>query len=384
MDEKYLISKNVKNTSYALMAIGVLSIAYAFYVGSDRAWANLLLNNYYFIAISIGATFYYAIQYITQSGWSAQFQRIPLAISSYLPVAAILFLVLLFGMNSLYSWVNPNTEELKELIEHKEPFLNIPFFAIRMVIYFSLWIFMTRLLKKTALKEDQKGGLENFNKSELYSKIYIFILAISFSLFTFDAIMSLNIAWYSTLFAIKNFVSAFYHGTAVIIIIVIFLNKKGYYKSLTSEHMHSFSKYLFILSILWVYLWFFQYLVIWFGNIEEDVLYFINRKEGSWNNLFILNIILNWTIPFFVLLTAEAKQNKKIVSAVCLLLLVGMYVDLYLQIIPDTTDKLIFGVPEIGTYLGFLGLFIFIVSKGLSKMPIIPKNHPYLNESIEE
>jgi len=196
--------------------------------------------------------------------------------------------------------------------------------------------------------------------------------------------MSLDIAWYSTLFAVKNFVTAFYHGVAVITLIILFLNKKGYYKSFTSEQMHSFSKYLFILSILWVYMWFFQYLVIWFGNLEEDVLYFIKRREGSWNNLFILNIILNWTIPFFVLLTKEAKQNKKIVSAVCLILLVGMYIDFYLQIIPDTTEELNFGIPEIGIYLGFLGLFLFIVSKGLSKIPLIPKNHPYLNESIED
>jgi len=144
MDEKYLISKNVKNISFALMALGVLSIAFSFYADTDRTWANLLLNNYYFIAIAVGATFYYAIQYITQSGWSAQFQRIPLAISSYLPIATVLFLLVLLGMNSLYNWTNPNTEELKELMEHKEPFLNIPFFAIRMVIYFSLWVFMTR------------------------------------------------------------------------------------------------------------------------------------------------------------------------------------------------------------------------------------------------
>jgi len=383
MNDKYSISKKLKTISVGFIVLGIITVTIGFFTNTEKTLANLLLSNYYFISIAVGATFFYAIQYITQSGWSAQFQRIPIALGAYLPLGALLMLLLMFGMGSLYEWTHPHTEELKELMEHKEAYLNIPFFVIRLIVYFALWIFMTRLLLRTSLKEDQEGGLVNFKKSEIYSKIYIFILAISFSLFTFDVIMSLDIAWYSTLFAVKNFISAFYHGVAVIILMVLLLNRLGYFKSLSKSHLHSFSKYLFILSLVWVYLWFFQFLVIWFGNLEEEVVYYIARQEGSWKILFILNIILNWTIPFFVLMPLESKHSKKVIAGICVLLLVGMWVDLYLQIMPDTIGELGIGIIEIGVFSGYIGLFILTVTKALSRIPVIPKNHPYLSESIE-
>lgn len=384
MDEKYSVSPRLKNTAILLVFIGILTVILGFYFEPEKTWANLLLNNYYFISIAIGATFFYAIQYITQSGWSAQFQRIPLALGAYLTIAGVLILFLIFGMNSLFHWSLPDAAVHDAIIEHKSPYLNIPFFFIRIIIFFALWILMVRLLLRTSLKEDQISGLKYFYKSELYSKIYIFILAITFSLFTFDLIMSIDVHWFSTIFAVKNFISGFYHAVAIITLIVIILNRNGYFKSLNKSHLHSFSKYLFILGMIWIYLWFIEYLVIWIANIQEETIYFIERIEGKWKMFFFLNIILNWAIPFFVLMPDKSKQSKPVILFVCILLIIGQWVDLYLQIMPGTLGESSIGFIEIGIFAGYTGLFTLIVTRALSRMPLIPKNHPYLNESIND
>lgn len=381
MDEKYTFSPRLKYITLTLICIGVLTVIFGFFFRVEKTWANLLLNNYYFISIAIGATFYYAIQYITQSGWSAQFQRIPLAIGTYLIIAGILILLLIFGMESLYHWSHSDAALHDPIIAHKSPYLNKPFFFIRIIVFFSLWILMTRLLLMTSIKEDQVIGLKYFNRSELYSKIYIFILAVTFSLFTFDLIMSIDVHWFSTVFAIKNFISGFYHSVAIIVLIVLALNNLGYYKKLNKSHLHSFSKYIFILGIIWVYLLFVEYLVIWIGNIQEETIYFVPRIQGKWKILFFMNIILNWIIPFFVLMSDKAKQNKQVILFICIILIIGQWVDLYLQIMPGALGEFRIGIIEIGIFAGYIGLFTLIVGKALSKIPLIPKNHPYLKES---
>ena len=217
---------------------------------------------------------------------------------------------------------------------------------------------------------------------DINSKIYIFILAITFSFVTFDLIMSIDVHWFSTIFAVKNFVSGFYHAGAIIALIVIIFNRYGYFKSLNKSHLSNFSDYIFILSLIWGYLWFMQFLVIWFANIQEETIYYIIRTKGSWRVFFFLNIILNWAIPFMVLMSGKAKRSKPVIMVVCFILIIGHWVDLYLQIMPGTVGKSNIGIIEIGTFVGFAGLFISTVARALGRIPLIPKNHPYLNESI--
>ncbi len=382
MEEFYSVSPRFKSIILGIIILGLITIGLGLFISPERTWANFLLNNYYFISIIVGATFFLAIQYITQSGWSAMFIRIPHAIGMYMPFAAIIILFLIFGMHSIYHWSIPGVAELSPEIEHKSPYLNVPFFFIRLVIIFALWILMTTLLRKTSLMEDHESNLKYFHKSEKYSKIYIFILAITFSLLTFDLIMSIDVHWFSTIFAVKNFVSGFYHAVSIITLIVIFLNRNGCFRDLNKAHLRYFSRYLFILGVIWAYLWFIQYMLIWFANIQEETIYYVVRTEGKWRTLFFLNIILNWVIPFIILLPGKTNSNKLILVVICIILIIGQWVDLYLQIMPGSVGEFNIGFIEVGVFAGFIGLFIFIVSRSLGRIPLIPKNHPYLGESI--
>src|SRR5680860_1845218 len=140
MEEKLIISKNFKLLTYALIGIGVISFALGFAFDAKRTWANYLLNNYYFLSLAIGAAFFGAIQYITQSVWSAAFKRIPEAMAAYIPVAGVFFLIMYFGMHSIFEWTHQEVVQHDHLLQYKSPYLNVPFFFIRVVIFFAVWI----------------------------------------------------------------------------------------------------------------------------------------------------------------------------------------------------------------------------------------------------
>lgn len=382
MDEKFIIPKKFKNISYALIAIGILSFVVGFFIDSQRTWANYLLNNYYFVSIAIGASFFLCIQYIAQAGWSAAFKRIPEAMASYVPFAAVFFVLLYFGMHSLYHWSHEGIAETDKLIAHKTPYLNLPFFFIRVILFFGLWIFMIRLLRKTSLKEDSEGGLAYFYKSEKYSKILIFIIAISFTLFSTDMMMSLEVHWFSALYAAKSFISAFYHGATIITLIAIILHQMGYLKMLNNSHLHDFSRYIFMLAIIWGYFNFSQFMIIWYGNIPEETSFFVHRWHGAFKILFFANILINWLLPFIVLMPRKTSRSKPVLVPVIIILMAGQYMELYYDIWPAVLHEAKFGLLEIGTFAGYLGLFALVTAIALSKANLIPKNHPYLEESI--
>ncbi len=383
MENKVIISSKIKNLTFGLTGIGVIALVIGFIDDPQRTWANYLLNSYYFLSLAIGASFFLAIQYISQSGWSAMFRRVPEAIGAFVPAGVILLsFVLIFGTHSIYHWSHADEVAKDALLQHKSPYLNLPFMIIRYLIFVGLWVFMVLLLRKFSLLEDIHGGDDYFKKSEFYSKVFIFILAVTFTLGTIDWIMSINPHWFSTLFSVKNFVSAFFHGSATIVLMVILLNKYGYFPQLNKYHIHDFSRYIFILSIVYGYMWYSQYMLIWYANIPEETVYYAKLIKGGWLFPFYLDIIINWAFPFaFLLLNKIAKNKNALLFTVCLLF-IGQWIDMYLQIMPGATGVNSVGYIEIGSYLGFLGIFAFIVTRALSKAALIPQNHPYLKESM--
>ena len=387
---QFKVPSKINLLSLVLLLIGIASVVYGFINDPVRTWGNYLICNYYFITLVIGALFFAAIQSITQSGWSAMFKRIPEAIVGYLPVGALLMLIFVFlGSHTIYSWMNESVVKSDVLLQHKAPYLNFTFYVIRAVIFFAAWIFFTLMFRKFSIKEDKLDGdfkdksvMENFNRIEFYSKVFIFVLALTFSLATFDWIMSIDSAWFSTIFAAKNFISAFLNGSAAIFLIVMLLNKKGYFPQLNSSHLHDFSRYLFMLSLIWGYIWFAQYFLIWYGNIPEETIYYTARSNHEWYIIFLSDIGINWMFPFLFLMLNRIARNMNALILTSIVLLIGLWIDIYVQVMPGLTGKNTFGIIELGMFSGFLGIFIFTVSRTLSRANLIPNNHPYLNESI--
>lgn len=384
MEDKIKLSRLYIAGTLIMVAIGITAIVVAFVTDPQRGWANLLLNNVYFVSLSAGALLFLAIQRVTHSGWSAGFIRVPEAMAGFLPVAAILFLIMILGAHSLYHWSDVDAVGHDPLLGHKAPYLNISFWSIRMVIYFSLWILMFFLIRRNSLKEDQVGGLGPFRKLEHLSKVYIFIILITFSFAMIDWVMSIDAHWYSTIFAVKNFVAAFHHAAIVITLIILLLNQRGYFPFLSKSHLGDLSRYIFMLCIIWGYFWFAEFMLIWYANIPEETAYFLPRVRGEgWSFFFYANIIINWFVPFVLLMPKATSRNKTVLKTVIPLLIIGQFIDLYLQIFPGTVGEQVLGFQEVGTFVGFAGLFLLVIGYTLSRAGLYPVNHPYLQECKE-
>ncbi len=384
MDKKLHVSKLLKIILGTFIILGIVAVLAGFLTGhADRSWANLLLNNFYFLSVALGALFWMAIQSISQSGWSAGFVRVPQAMVSYLLLAFALWVILFFGLHDLFHWMGKEAVHDAVLV-HKQPYLNVTFLAIRLVVFFTLWILLAFRIRSLSLKEDKFGGLTYFNKIEFNSKVFIFILGISFIFFPLDWLMSLEPHWYSTLFSIKYFISAFYHGSAIIVAIVIILNKLGYFPFLNKGHLHDFSKYIFMLSIMWGYMWYVQYLLIWYGNIPEETAYYLLRRQDGFKLLFVLEIIVNWLFPFLFLMWNRLAKNTTALLITVGVLIVGQWIEVYNAVFPAIVHHAYIGFLEIGSFVGFAALFVLITLQSLSKHPLVPKNHPYLEECLNE
>ena len=382
MENTYTISNKLKALAGVLILIGAVAIVHGFMSDPARTWNNILLNNMYYISISMGALLFFSLQYITNSGWSALFQRIPLALGAWLPVGALFMLLLYFGLPDIYKWAQPGITETDKLILHKQPFLNVPFYMIRIVLYFAMWLGLFVVLRRYALREDSTTDLTPFSKLRYYSKVFIFVAAFFFSLAAMDWIMTIDAHWYSTLFGFRAAVTSIYYAVAVIILIIFWLRRLGFFGEFNDAHRHDFARYLFRFSIVWGYLWFMQFLIIWYANIPELTAYYYPRFIGEWRVLFYSEPLINFAIPFIVMMSDDVGKNKIVMKTISILLIFGLWISLFLQIMPGSTGLLRFGFIEAGSWLGFTGLFLLLVFSALGKAPLTPKNHPQLHESI--
>jgi hypothetical protein len=381
----FILSKKVINISLAMVAIGVAALAYGYFagLGGGRIAANLLMNIFYFLGISLIGLFFVAVHAIAESGWQVSVQRIGEAMSSFIPVAGILLLLLfaLGGLSSLYEWTH--TEQLDALLLKKVGYLNVPFFMVRFFVYFAGWIILAWLIRKTSLKLDMDGNLFYFNRLRTVSAIFIAFYAITSVTSSFDWLMSIDAHWFSTLYGWYVFSSVLASGTAVIIIFLFILKRMGYMTQVNSEHVHDLGKYLFGFSIFWAYLWFSQYMLIWYANIPEETIYYYTRLN-YFNNIFFLNLILNLAVPLLLLMTRNSKRMFAVLLPVSVVVFVGHWVDMYQLVMPGVVGKEAgIGLLEIGLTIGFSGLFSLIVFRSLSKAPLVPKNHPFYKESLE-
>jgi len=377
----FQFNKKVKIILAILIFIGLAALVYGILNYSpEKIWSALLLNSVNFLTIALGATFFVAVHNITESGWHVLIQRIPEAISMYLPIGAIFMIIMLFGLNHVFHWIHEVHHD--PIIANKEAFLNVPFFITRLVIYLSVWIFLTYMLRKISKKSDVGDAQKSLAKNRTYGAIFMVFFALSIVVFAWDWLMSIEAHWFSTLFGWYVLSGVIVKSFAAIIIILAILRYLGYMEFVTKENIHDLARYLFSFGIFWMYLWFSQFMLIWYANIPEETFYFIKRID-DYRFLFFLNLALNFLIPFLVLIVRKFRRVLWVVTAMAIVVFIGQWVDQYLMIFPGTMKKVSsIGFFDIGLTVGFIGIFLWVVLQSLTKANLLPKNHPYLNESF--
>jgi hypothetical protein len=363
-----------------------------------RVYTSLWHNNIFFAGIGIIGLFFIAIQYAAQAGWSAPIKRIPLAIGHWIPFAGILMLVLWFVVKSdLFHWTHSDLyvkggEGFDPVINGKSPFFFWPlaggtfpvFFVARIVLFFGLWYLFFNMIKKHMLEEDLEGGTQHWYSMRKLSAVFLVIFAVSSSVSAWDWVMSIDTHWFSTMFGWYVFASWWVTGLAVITLIVSSLKSAGYLKVVNANHLHDLGKFVFAFSVFWTYIWFCQFLLIYYANIPEETVYFFQRlKVAPYNWIFYANVFLNFVLPFLLLMTRDAKRHLSMLKVVCPIVIVGHWFDFYNMVTPGVMQgNGGVGFLEIGLGLVFGASFFFVVLSSLSKFPLVAKNHPFMSESL--
>lgn len=393
-EDRFIITTGERKFSYAMIGVGVLSlligIILAFTGGNfwaGKVWIALLANSLFFLGLALTGMFFITSHQLALAGWYVVFRRVPEAMSQFLPVAGLLMLPIIIGVwlhsPHLYHWADPEVVAHDALIRGKTAFLNPSFFTLRYVIYFGLWILLALLWRKASLKEDLEGGVKYYKTRMKYSAIFIVIFAVTSSTMAWDYLMSIDTHWYSTLFGWYVFISFLVAGIAAMILLITYLKSRSYLPAVNSEHLHDLGKYLFGFSVFWAYLWFSQYMLIWYGNIGEETIYFKSRME-HYPFLFYFMFIINFVVPFFALMTRDAKRKIPSLVIISVLLLFGHWLDFYLMIAPGASaNEVHFGFFELGLTAGFLGIFLLVVFRSLSRARLSPVKDPFYKESLE-
>lgn len=478
----YTMSKGARNLLLVFMVLGAAALIYGIAaVDSQRLWANLLVNGLYFTFLALAGTFFVAIQYAGEAGWSVGLKRIPEAMGQYLPIGAIVLLII-FGaaathQNHLYHWMDGFlkektvtvdelrkyeddlaahhggheehaeeghaeahgethghgdahgaeahgghgekeragahygfSDEMQEYSEHhphtyaemyasepgdkeianpyydsildgKSGFLNVPFFMIAAIIYLLGWVFFTWRFRKNSLADNVSDQKKWFIKMRNLAAWFLVFFAVTSSTASWHWVMSIDPHWFSTLFGWYIFAGLFVSGIATIILILTYLKLQGLMGHVNENHMHDLGKFMFAFSIFWTYLWFSQFMLIWYANIPEEVTYFQDRWE-NYHFLWIFNLFINFLFPLLVLMTRDAKRSVGTLLFVGAVLIIGHWLDMFLMVMPGTLKgDWGFGFLEIGLFLGFAGLFGFITMRALAKAPLVPSTHPFLEEA---
>ncbi len=407
MDNQYVTPSGFKKWSTGLMIVGGLSLilgiiflnpvagAHGDNVNSTRFWAVLLQNSIFWLMLVNIATLFIVINTLAMSGWQEAFRRVTEAVSTLVPIlgviAMVIFLCIILGNRSdIYPWLDKNAVAHDAVLNGKKGFLNPAVYLIYSLLTIFLWSYWGKKLRTLSLKSDEDGPMD-YETSKLFHKkmsgisayyVVFFVITMG-SLIPWLWLMSIDAHWYSTMYSWYTFGSSFVSGIALITLFVIYFKNRGQLEFVTKEHIQDLGKYMFAFSIFWTYLWFAQFMLQWYANIPEETIYFKVRLQGPYEGLFYLNLVLNFVAPILIFMKRATKRNYFIVTFMCILIIFGHWIDFYQMVMPGTVGMhphlswYEFGIP-----LGFVGLIMWGVNRYASRVPMTPKNNPFIKESI--
>ncbi len=390
---EFQITKKAKNVTFGLIAVGLLLTVVGIATGmgdhhfKTRLMTNGLINGFFYFALGLGALFFLALQYATETGWYASVKRVIEAVAGFIPygmgIFGIVLLIITFMDGAhIYTWMDSETVAHDEIIQGKSAYLNKTFFWIRTIVYFLTYFYFLNGFKKRSLEEDRIGGTELHFKNYRQGALFLVFFAVFSSTSSWDWLMSIDVHWFSTLYGWYTFAGMWCSTMVVLVLTTLYLKKLGYLQKVNDSHIHDLGKWTFGTSFLWSYLWFSQFMLIWYANIGEEVTYYQMRID-NYKIMYFAMFIINFAFPMLLLMSRDAKRHAGILTFVGLIILIGHWVDVYIMVSGGSMGaQARIGFLEVGMAILLLGVFIYVVLNNLTKAPLTPVNHPFLDESI--
>ena len=393
-DDRITLTGLPPMTAPALLVAGAVALAIALLLGwmrhdEFRAFsASYLVTYCFFLSISLGALFFVALQHVVRAGWSVTVRRLAEMLAANTLCMAMLFLpilVLLFvGNRSLYEWSDPAAMAGDELLGRKSPYLNVPFFTVRAVVYFAVWILAARFFLVQSVRQDELGDPKLTQRMEKLSAPVLVLFALTVSFASFDWLMSLEPRWFSTIFGLYFFAGAVVGFFAALILLALALQQGGWAdRSITTEHYHELGKLLLGFIIFWGYMAFSQYMLIWYANVPEESVWYLARQTGPWTWVSVGLLFGHLLVPFFGLLSREVKRRKAAMGVWAAWMLVIHWIDIYWLVMPTfAPDHLPFGLIDVCCIIAVGCLFLAGLVQSAHGRALIPVKDPRLHESL--
>jgi hypothetical protein len=410
--EQFVVPGGYKKWSLGLGAVGLLTliIGIATLYGTHnegRFWGSLLYNSVFFLLITNASMFFICATTLAMGGWQMAFRRIPEAISTcvkiFAPITFVILLCIIFGNKTdVYHWLDKglydkNSGHYDAILDGKSGFLNKGFFIAWTVLTLLGWIFLglrMRVLSRQSDNEtyDVESGKKYIFKNTVSASLFIVWFALTVaSTVPWLWFMSIDAHWYSTMFSWYTFASSFVAGMSLVAIYFIYLKGRGYLEYASEEHLHDIGKFMFAFSVFWTYLWFSQYMLIWYANIPEETVYFKQRVQGPYRGIFFFNLIINFIAPLLILMKRGSKRNYMLITIMACVIIFGHWMDFFQMVQPGIVNNAHHAGKhieptlswfEFGIAAGFVGLLMYQVGYALSKAPLLAKNHPFTKESV--
>jgi hypothetical protein len=400
--EQFEIPGKMRTWSLALIGVGLAALLIGLVTkgfSSDEHeqvhfWGTLMYNTIFWTMICNAAMFFICVITLAMGGWEQSFRRVSEAISTMVPIfGSITFVVLIYvvlgNKHHIYHWLDKEVVESDPILKGKSGFLNPTFFIIWTTLIIGLWSLLGWRMRQIGREADEAPmdyttGASFIWRSTIRAAMFIVWFALTVgSTAPWLWLMSLDAHWYSTMYSWYTFASTFVSGLSLIALWVIYLKNKGYLQLTNQEHLQDLGKFMFAFSIFWTYLWFSQFMLIWYANIPEETVYFKHRVQGPYKGVFYFNLIINFVCPILILMKRAAKRNYTLMTFMAVLILFGHWIDFYQMVMGSLMpDHVALGWLDFGILAFFVGMMIFFVGRSLASKPLIAKHHPFFKESI--
>jgi hypothetical protein len=374
-----------RTRSFAVGIAGALLCLVGLFVSPFQFYRSYLWAYLYIVGLSVGSLAWLMLQYITGGNWGMVIRRPCEAAARTLPLVALMFLPILIGIPNLYDWSHAAKVAADPDLQHKHLYLNVPFFLGRAALYLGGWTLIGWLFSKWGKQEDTEGHNAVHGKFAKLAPPGLIFWALSVTFMSIDWVLSVNPKWFSTMFGLLFMASQGLTSMAFLIALMVFLSKrKPMSDVLTARHLHDLGKFLLALVMVWAYFSFSQFLIIWAGNLPEEIPWYMTRLNGGWEYVALLLVFGHFALPFALLLSRDLKRNFKLLAGIAVFILCMRLVDLYWLVAPDFR-KASFGLSwmDFAAPMGLIGLWLAFFLWQLEKRPLMPINNPNLEEALQ-
>jgi len=363
--------------------VGFAGVALAFFMsGTERFWMNWIIWFLFLLTIGLGCLFIVALEHVVGAKWSVPLRRIPERLSGLILLMIPATLLALFSLPELYPWTRPEILE-NPMVAGKAVWLNVPFFSIRVVACVVLWSLSYWIFVRRSIRQDKSGDPRYTLRVRRFAPLFMFLFGITLTVVAFDWISSLDPLWYSDIFGVYLFAGTFLAGLAVTTLTILYLKRSGRLPDVKPDHLYNLGGFLFAFIVFWSYIGFAQYLLMWYANIPEEVVWYKERLSGEWGAIILAMALLHFVVPFFILMARDAKRDPRFLSAAAILVLFSHMLDLYWMMYPALGTGGFFGWQELSFAVLFVSAALLWIRRSMNLGADMPVGDPMLREGLE-